>query len=33
MRVEMKNEIDGLIKLIMELKQNYVDKKTNENKP
>lgn len=33
MRVEMKNEIDGLTKLIMELKQNYVDKKTNENKP
>ena len=33
MRVEMKNEIDDLIKLIMELKQNYVDKKTNENKP
>ena len=30
---DMRVEISGLIKLIMELKQNYVDKKTNENKP
>ena len=30
---DMRVEIDGLTKLIMELKQNYVDQKTNENKP